>query len=432
MSKDSHQEESAQGLENAQRLDALYGTNLLDSAPEAAFDRFTQLAHKIIGTPVALISLVDQNRQFFKSYVGLSGPYADARETPLTHSFCQHVVTSGEPLIIADAREYPLVQNNLAVKDLGVIAYAGIPLTTSSGLTLGSFCAIDTQPHAWTPYEIDILKDLAALIMTEIELRLTTKQLQASYDRLKELETLRNDLVQMIVHDLRTPLNSLLGGLQIIKAEGDLNEIQELSLAIALRSGGTLNGMITDMLDINKMEAGQSTLEYQETTTTQLVESAVQQVAQLAEKNSQCLTSHIAPAVASLTFRADAQKLSRTLVNLLGNAIKFTPDGGQINLSVELYHEPHTAPATDGETLLFSISDTGIGIPKEAFETIFEKFAQVKANQAEVRAQARSSTGLGLTFCKMVVEAHGGRIWVESELGKGSTFRFTIPRYPKQ
>src|SRR5439155_23153720 len=125
------------------------------------------------------------------------------------------------------------------------------------------------------------------------------------------------------------------------------------------------------------------------------------------------LNQEIAPDVE--TVYADEEKLIRTLVNLLGNAIKFTPVGGSVALTVRRSER--------GRALLFSVRDTGEGIPAEAFERIFEKFGQVESRQAG----RKMSTGLGLTFCKMVLEAHGGRIWVESELGKGSTFRCAVP-----
>jgi PAS domain S-box-containing protein len=158
-------------LQHPDRLAALRSLALLDSPTEHAFDRLTRLASKLLRVPVSLVSLVDADRQFFKSSVGLAEPWASERETPLSHSFCQHVVAESAPLIISDASKHPLVQANLAITDLGVVAYAGIPLTTTDGYALGSFCAIDTVPRAWTAEEISILEDLAASAMTEIELR---------------------------------------------------------------------------------------------------------------------------------------------------------------------------------------------------------------------------------------------------------------------
>lgn len=150
------------------RLDALRRLGLLDSSPEPAFDRLTQLAARVLHAPVTLISLVDADRQFFKSQAGLPEPWATRRGTPLSHSFCQHVVSSASPLIIDDARNHELVCDNLAIPELGVAAYAGIPLQLADGTTLGSFCAIDTEPRHWTEEEIAILHDFASLAMTEI------------------------------------------------------------------------------------------------------------------------------------------------------------------------------------------------------------------------------------------------------------------------
>ena len=153
------------------RLEALRATRLLDSAPEDTFDRLTRLATRLLGVPVALISLVDRDRQFFKSQQGLPQPVASARETPLTHSFCQHVVASGLPLVISDSGRDLLVAGNLARRDLGVVAYLGVPLTAAEDLVLGSFCAIDSVAREWSAEDVATMTDLAAMTMTEINLR---------------------------------------------------------------------------------------------------------------------------------------------------------------------------------------------------------------------------------------------------------------------
>src|SRR5262245_32548632 len=151
------------------RLAALERTKLLDTPPEEAFDRLTRLATILLHVPVALVSLVDGERQFFKSCVGLAEPLASRRQTPLTHSFCKHAVASGQPFIVSDARRHPMVTDNPAVSESGTIAYAGIPLTTTEGHTLGAFCVVDTRPHEWTEEEIRALRSLAASVMSEIE-----------------------------------------------------------------------------------------------------------------------------------------------------------------------------------------------------------------------------------------------------------------------
>ncbi|RZA23526.1 MAG: PAS domain-containing protein [Proteobacteria bacterium] len=162
------------------RLDAeeLRRAGLLDTPPEEVFDRFTGLAKKILGVQVALITLLDENRQFFKSQTGLPEPIATRRETPLSYSFCKHVVATEKPLIIADARESTLMADNPAIEAMGVVAYAGIPLVAYQGQTIGALCAIDSVPRDWTEHEIDILTDLAQAVMREMDLRIIARDRQ--------------------------------------------------------------------------------------------------------------------------------------------------------------------------------------------------------------------------------------------------------------
>ena len=237
------------------------------------------------------------------------------------------------------------------------------------------------------------------------------QQLNESYDRLQALGKLKEDLTHMIIHDLRTPLTSVITGLMTVEGLGELDELQKELLGNAIQGGQSLLDMINDLLDISKMEDGSLKLERAEFEPGNLVQSAMCQVEMIAKDRNQILAVDIPES--SPSIEADEGKIRRVLVNLLGNAIKFSPEGGTITVSIR--------GAEDA--LLFSVSDTGEGIPKESFERIFEKFGQVETR----KSGRKMSTGLGLTFCKMAVEAHGGRIWVESELGKGSSFRFTLP-----
>ncbi len=168
------------------RIAALHDLGLLDTGAEEEFDRYTRLATDLLGVSVSLVSLVDADRQFFKSQSGLSGEFAHAGQTPLSHSFCQYAVASQQPLIISDARKHPLVADNLAIRDLEVIAYAGIPLVLSDGHAVGAFCAIDTQPRDWTEQDIRILHDLSAAVRTHLELRKALAE-QSVQDRLTGL-----------------------------------------------------------------------------------------------------------------------------------------------------------------------------------------------------------------------------------------------------
>ncbi|MEI6513550.1 MAG: ATP-binding protein [bacterium] len=244
------------------------------------------------------------------------------------------------------------------------------------------------------------------------EKQLFTK-LQESYDRLEALGKLKDDLTHMIIHDLRTPLTSVITGLMTIEGVGELEEVQKELLDNSIYDGQVLLGMVNDLLDITKMEDGSLQLERAELEPHEIISRALEQVQTLAKEKHQVLDAKVENDLKIIN--ADEDKLRRTLVNLVGNSVKFTPENGTITISVKL--DKH------GDPVIFAVSDTGEGIPKEAFEKIFEKFGQVESR----KSGRKMSTGLGLTFCKMAVEAHGGRIWVESELGKGTTFWFTIP-----
>lgn len=243
------------------------------------------------------------------------------------------------------------------------------------------------------------------------------RQLQENFNRLQELEKLRDSLTHMVVHDLRTPLTALLSGLYSMETLGELNADQDEFWRMAVSGGETLLGMINDLLDVSKMENGSMRLAYSNPTPEMLVERAIRQVEQLAREKNLELRTLMPPKLPILTV--DEDKLRRVIVNLLANAIKFTPAGGVVTVAVR---------AGDcGDVVRFSVQDTGEGIPREAFGRIFEKFGQVESRTAG----QYNSTGLGLTFCKMAVETHGGSIWVDSEVGMGSKFSFTVPIRPR-
>jgi PAS domain S-box-containing protein len=233
----------------------------------------------------------------------------------------------------------------------------------------------------------------------------------------KQAETLRDDLTGMIVHDLRTPLTSLLSGLQALRFVGGRGPDEQEILDNAIGGGETLLGMVNDLLDISKWESGSLVLDKKPLQPADVIEYALAQTAPLARRNGLRVARNIPPGLP--VTDADRDLLRRSLTNLLGNAVKFTPRGGIVTVSASF--DP-----VEG-AILFAVGDTGEGIPAHQVRRIFDKFGQVESR----KAGRRMSTGLGLTFCKLVAEAHGGRIWVESKLGKGSRFLFTIPLPPE-
>jgi PAS domain S-box-containing protein len=158
-------------LADPARLAAVRQTNLLDTPAEDAFDRVARMAARLLEVPIALVPLIEDDRQFFKACVGLPEPWASARQTPLSHSLCQHVVVARQPLAIGDTARDALARDNPLVRELGLAAYLGVPLIDPSGYVLGSMCVVDHRPRDWTPEQVAILNDLAGLVMTQIQLR---------------------------------------------------------------------------------------------------------------------------------------------------------------------------------------------------------------------------------------------------------------------
>jgi signal transduction histidine kinase len=252
---------------------------------------------------------------------------------------------------------------------------------------------------------------IAALITAQLAGTLA-ERLRRTNAQLRESERLRESLTQMIVHDLRNPLVALMGWLDLLQSQRmqDADGVEQLLLKNARHGGEVLLGMVSELLDISKMEAGKLRMNPEVVDLCALLHETAGAMRALGEVED--LDLQVAPCDELAKVTCDRQLVSRVLVNLVSNAIKHTPAEGKVLLTVL----PH------GDAMEVRVRDTGIGIAPENQERIFEKFSQVE------QSGERRGTGLGLTFCKMAVEAHGGRIWVESELGAGSTFAFTLPR----
>ena len=510
-------------LSNPSRLASLRATGLLDAPPEQTFDRLTALATRLLGVPVAVVSLVDANRQFFVSCVGVGEPWKTDRQTPLSHSFCQYVVTSGEALIVNDAREHPTVRANLAVHDLNVIAYAGLPLRMSTGEVLGSFCAIDHVPRQWNEADIDALRTLADAAMAELELRMASRTLAErearfrgaleniralavtldidgritfvnnfllelsgwsrdeligsdyferlvprdqsaarrglfaseslgdfashndgeiltkaghrrviSWDNIllrgsngdvqgvagighdvtvqQQAARLKDELIGVVSHELRGPLTAIRGGLRLMaphveKLEGTSRKLFDM----ATRNSDRLLRLVNDLLDLERTESGAIPLERRVVPSAQLLEDARDASSGISESAG----IPVEMSADDSTVEGDPDRLVQVLMNLIGNAIKFSPPDGVVQLSAR----------RDAGEVHFMIRDQGRGIPEDQIDRIFDRFAQVEANDAKQRGGA----GLGLSICRAIVLQHGGRIWAESEPGRGSTFHFVVP-----
>ncbi len=232
--------------------------------------------------------------------------------------------------------------------------------------------------------------------------------------QLEDLNRQKDVLTGALVHDLRQPLTAVIGGLDRVEEDPNLPEETRKLVGIASRGGTELLEMVNDLLDVTKLEAGHPLIEPRAVSPAEFIEPGVAPLREFARSKKIALTLEARPDLPSI--HADPERLRRVILNLVGNALKFTPSGGAVRVSA------HLDAARDH--LLVSVSDTGEGIPKDLQQRIFDKFASAEGGRS---SGGRRSTGLGLTFCKMIVEAHNGEIWVDSEPPHGSTFTFSLP-----
>ena len=280
------------------------------------------------------------------------------------------------------------------------------------GVPIGVILVARAEPGAFSDNQIALLKTFADQAVIAVENVRLFKELEAANRELAAASQHKSEFLANMSHELRTPLNAIIGFSEVLseKMFGELNEKQEEYSKDIHASGEHLLSLINDILDLSKIEAGRMELELTEFDLPTAIENALMLVRERAGRRSIAIQTNIDHQPGQI--QADGRKVRQVVLNLLSNAIKFTPEGGRIEVS---------AVPKDG-LVEISISDTGIGIAPEDHGKVFEEFRQV--GTAEKKSEG---TGLGLTLCRKFVELHGGRIWVKSQLGEGSTFTFTIP-----
>jgi signal transduction histidine kinase len=309
-----------------------------------------------------------------------------------------------------------------ATKDVPVIFISGLKQAADkvAGLRCGG---VD---YITKPFQCD---EVLARVETHLELqRLRREQerqnreladknqaIQKNYERLQQLEQQRDNLVHMVVHDMRSPLMGLDGGLELLREElaDSLNDTQREDLRMAMEASKQLIQMTDSLLDVSRLESGAMPLERKNCDLRDIVTRAIEQLGLQVKEHSFRYDPPPQPMVAFCDYDVTVRIVS----NLVGNSLKFTPPGDSVRVAL----------ASDDATVRVSVIDTGPGIPQDSQQSIFDKFGQVKTRQQG----QKHSAGLGLTFCKLAVDAQGGRIGLESEVGLGSTFWFILPVPPK-
>jgi len=388
-------------INEEQRIKALRSYEILDTAPETDYDNINKLVAMICDVPISLITVVDEKRNFFKSFLGVS-----FSEYPRELSFCNHTILGRDIFVIEDLTSDKRFKDHILVSDQKVNFYAGIPLINNDGLALGTICVYDFKPRTLDEHQKEALRILALQVINHFELRkknIVHKNAELELQRRNEH---LNDFAGHVSHDLKSPLANIESLTSLLRNDPD-NVFSEESIEF-LNYIEESTSVLKDYIDGILMYYKADELLKLNTEDVCLRELTADIDNILIKKTDELVLTKYA-----IVKNVNKAALSQILINLVDNALKYNDKERsivEISYSDDLFH--HT----------FSVSDNGIGIPKDKQDYIFKIF---KTLQSET---GKTSTGIGLSTVKNLVEKLGGTISLKSEYKKGSTFSFTIAK----
>ena len=367
-----------------------------------SLDHYARLVRRSLSAPVGLVTLIQPDRQVFVGADGLPEELLASRETPLSHSFCQHVVADGGPLIVRDVREDERLADNLAIADLGAVAYAGTPITDHEGRTIGTLCAIDTQVHDWTEEDARNLGDLAAACSTELSQSEVIEEASGLLAELRRSNEHLASLGSQVTHDLQNPLLALSGTLEMLNEENasPAPDLEMVGLLLS-RAHRCVSRMTELLQDVMRYAVVGGELVLTDVDVRGLVASVLDDVPTLDPSVVEC--GDLPP------VHADALQLRLLVQNLLANVAKYA--GGA----------PTTVRARiDGDRWVLEVADSGSGIPQDQRELAFVAHERLD--------HSVPGSGLGLATCRRIALAHAGTIDLHETPGGGTTVRVSLPR----
>jgi len=379
------------------RLSALYDYGLLDSDNESVFDELTELAASICDVPIALITLVDESRQWFKARVGL-----DTQETARSVSFCAHAILEPGLFIVPDAlQDIRFANNPFVTGDPNIRFYAGAPLFSPEGYGLGTLCVIDSKPRVLTDKQLTSLSILRTHVLKLFELRRVTRELELSN---KELETYNTT----VSNDLRAPLRAMMGFSQLLLEEHTV-ELSEEGKDLLQRIDSSAIKLDKHCIDLAMLSRiSQQNLQYRRINLSHLAEEKIAEF-----KNTEPMRNVEVVIHPQLIAMGDSDLLRIVIDNLLDNAWKFTAKCEQAR--IEFTKESNN----DGVT--FIVRDNGIGFEMAYASKLFQPFQKIHVSSDY------PGHGIGLAMVRRIIDRHGGTIRVDSTINEGTTIRFTLP-----
>lgn len=395
----------------AERIAALKRYDILDTEAEELFDSIATVAAAICNTPIALISLIDSSRQWFKAKVGL-----DAEETSRDLAFCAHAIANpGELLIVPDATKDPrFAENPLVTGFPDIRFYAGAPIIDSSNFALGTLCVIDRKPRELSQNQIEALQALSKQVCANLDLRIQNRQIEEKSAEAERANQAKSQFIATMSHEIRTPMNGLIGILDLLSDE--LPPQYQDNLNIARASADNLLHLVNEVLDFSKIEASKLQLEVIPFNLPETLKTAVALHSRSAREKAIELSIEIDPELPD-TFEGDPNRIIQIASNLIGNAIKFTGKG---SVSVRVVS---TSRSGAFHQIEISVKDTGIGIAPEKVNLLFEPFQQLDSSTTRVFG----GSGLGLSICQRLANLMKGDIQLDSPAEGGARFTLSLP-----
>lgn len=383
-----------------QRIEELLRYEVLDTEDEKALDELTQLASVICGTSISLISLVDKDRQWFKSRVGL-----DAAETTRDMAFCSHAILQDQIFEVPDTlKDQRFVDNPLVTGSPDIRFYAGAPLVSTSGMPIGTLCVIDTEPKKLNEKQQLALNTLAKQVISQLELRLHNRQLL-------RMQKDQQQIFAMMSHDLRSPFNGILGLSQLIQAEAQTLKPEVLS-AMAdgiLESSLKVYQLLDEILQWSSNQLGAIQVELEATTLKPLIMETLDLMKDSFTFKKLNITCDINEDIVAL---ADVNLTKTIIRNLLANAIKYTPEQGSIHIETL---------SSNGQIQLV-ITDTGTGVPEELKDQLFgDSVVSQRGTQGEL------GHGLGLSLCGDFARKQQGFLSIDKDYQDGAKLILNLP-----